>query len=134
MTRVLAVDWGTRRVGLAVSDSGALARSLAPLTVRSRADAVGKIRRVAADEAVDTIVVGLPLDMDDGEGASAKQARKLGRALEREGFRVVFQDERLTSERARELLAERGETRPAPGRVDAVAAAVLLQDFLDANP
>ena len=78
----------------------------------------------------EVVLIGLPLNMDDTEGPAAARARALGAARESHGFAVRFQDERLTSDDARRWLRERGETRPASGRVDQVAALLLLQEFL----
>ena len=133
MSRILAVDWGTRRVGLAISDESAmLARSLPTLSVRGIKDAVRQVDAVARESEAGTIVVGLPVHDSGAESESSAAARRLGGALAARGHRVVYLDERLSSEKAREILADRGDTRPQPGRVDAVAAALLLQEYLDA--
>jgi len=135
VTRVLAVDWGSRRVGLAVGDATArLARSLPTLSVTGLKDAVRQVDAAARAEDAGLILIGLPLHDSGDESPSSAAARRLGGALAARGHRIAYHDERLTSDRARDLLAERGETRPAPGRVDAVAAALLLQEYLDAAP
>ncbi len=131
MSRILAVDWGTRRVGVAVSDpSGLVARPLPTLSVKSARDARDQVERSARREEAEVVLIGLPLNMDDTEGPAAARARALGAALESQGLAVRFQDERLTSDDARRWLRERGETRPVSGRVDQVAALLLLQEFL----
>ncbi len=131
MTRVLAVDWGTKRVGLAVSDpTGLVARPLPTLAVRNAREAASKVLETARETGADLVLVGLPLNMDGSEGASAARARKLGEALAGGGFAVRYLDERLTSEAARDFLRERGETRPAPERVDQAAALLLLEEHL----
>ena len=133
MSRILAVDWGARRVGLAVSDpEGSLARPLPTLLVTGPADAADRVAEAAEREGADAIVVGLPLHYSGEEGASAAKARAMGEALAGRGFRVVYRDERSSSEEARALLRERGETRPSPERVDQIAALLLLQEHLDA--
>jgi putative Holliday junction resolvase len=131
VSRILAVDWGTKRVGMAVSDpTGLVARPLPTLGVRNAREASEKVLAAARDEGAELILVGLPLNMDGTEGASAERARKLGEALAAGGFAVRYLDERLTSEAARDLLRERGETRPAPERVDQAAALILLEGYL----
>jgi putative Holliday junction resolvase len=131
VSRILAVDWGTRRVGVAVSDpSGLVARPLPTLKVKSARDAREQVERAARSEEAEVVVIGLPLNMDGTEGASAARARSLGAALEAQGFAVRFLDERLTTDDARRWLRERGEARPDLGRVDQVAALLLLQEFL----
>jgi putative Holliday junction resolvase len=135
LTPVLGVDWGTQRVGLAVSDATRqLARPLPTLTPADRGDAVRQIIHAARSEGAQIIVVGLPLSMNGGEGPAAKQARRLGSALEKEGFSVVYHDERMSSEEARELLWKKGDPRPAKARIDQVAALLLLQSYLDSTP
>jgi putative Holliday junction resolvase len=132
VSRILAVDWGRRRLGLAVSDpERILARPLPTLTVSGADEAVAGVRSAADREEAGVILVGLPLDMDGGEGASARQARALGDALRRLGFTVIFHDERLTTEAARDHLRSRGERRPPRERIDQVAALLLLQEYLD---
>ena len=132
MSRILAVDWGTRRIGLAVSDpTETLARPLPTLLISSPEDAVRGVLDAGRSEEAQIIVVGLPLNMDGGEGASVKRARALGTALEREGFSVVYHDERLTTETAKEYLLSRGVRRPDKSRLDQVAALLLLENYLE---
>ncbi len=134
MSRVLSVDWGTRRVGLAVSDpTGLLARPLPTRSVRSARETLEAVLAAARAEEADEVVVGLPLNMDGSEGVSAERARKLGEALRDRGCAVHYLDERLTSEAAAGVLRERGETRPAKERVDQMAALLLLEEFLAAR-
>lgn len=136
MGKVLAVDWGARRVGLALSDE---TRTLAtPLPVLKVTGAEETIRAVVSrirEEGVDTVVVGSPLHMDGRRSASAGQAARLAARLRAEipEVRIHMWDERLSSRVAADILRERGE-RAGPrtkGRLDQVAAALLLQEFLD---
>lgn len=134
MSRILAVDWGSRRVGLAVSDpSRLLARPLPTLQVKSAREARERIAAQARKEGADSILLGLPLHMGGEEGTSARRVRKLGEALRQDGFTVLYRDERLSTEDAVRWLAERGERRPPKGRIDQVAALLLLQGHLDAE-
>jgi putative Holliday junction resolvase len=135
--RYLGVDIGRKRTGLAVSDpTGLVAR---PLEVvrggsdpRSLAALLGPI---AEREEAEALVVGLPRRMGGEEGPEAERARAAAAILESElQLPVTLWDERLTSVRAAEILVERG-VPPAEHRgvIDKVAAAVILQDFLDAR-
>ncbi len=134
MSRVLAVDWGSKRIGLAVSDpTGLLARPLPTLAVTGAGRAAREVAAVARREEADLVLVGLPLNMDGSEGASAKSARKLGAALAGDGLAVRYLDERLTSEDAVRALRERGERRPDKTRIDQMAALLLLTDYLEAS-
>ncbi len=132
MSRVLAVDWGTRRVGVAISDpTGLVARPLPTLSVRGARDAEARVIETARREEADLIVLGLPLNFDGSPGDSAARARALGEALESAGFTVDYVDERLSSEEALRYLRERGEPRPPKPRVDQIAALLLLQEYLE---
>lgn len=135
--RFFSIDYGKKRIGLAVGDDRV--KIATPITtVQARggvADHVTAVLAVANDYEVDVFVVGLPLNMDDTEGAQAKLTRRFGDALERaSGKPVRFFDERLSSHAADELLAPAELTRKKRKSIqDAVAAQVILQGFLDAQ-
>jgi putative Holliday junction resolvase len=133
MTNIyLGVDWGRRRVGVAVSDElGRMAHPLATLEPNSRAGLVQSLSRLAQERGAATVVLGLPKHMNGSEGESAAAVRALGTELEKAGLKVVYWDERLTSWEAEGLLREGGGSLRAKGRVDRAAAAILLQSFLD---
>ena len=137
--RVLALDVGDRRIGAALGDpSGTLARPLTTLTRRSRQEDFATIAALVAEHAVRLVVVGRPLSLDGTEGP---QARKVGRYARELATRlpvpVVLWDERYSTVTAGEILRE--IRRPAkratrrPGEIDAVAAAVILQSYLDSQ-
>lgn len=133
MARILAVDWGERRVGLAACDaSEMLASPHSVLTRKNDRQVVGEVAAVASEIGAELLVVGLPLNMDGTEGESAARARKLARYLAAAtGLEVLLRDERLSSEEAARRLREGGKSsREMRGKLDAVAAAVVLEDFL----
>ncbi len=132
--RVLAVDVGTVRTGLAVSDELGVLASPLPALVRSdsiRKDAQA-IARTAEDLGAGTIVVGLPLGLDGTEGQAATMAREMAERIRRyTRIPVVMHDERWTTAEASERLREAGvRSRKARGLVDSQAAAVLLEAYL----
>ena len=137
--RTLAIDLGTRRVGLALSDEGGrFATPLEVLTVSSPDHALATVLPVIDKEGVQRIVLGLPLNMDDSVGPQARQSAEWGRGVgERSGKPVIFVDERLSSFDAEQQLIDRkrgGEkiTRQRKKeQLDAIAAASFLQAFLD---
>lgn len=132
MPRILAVDWGERRVGLAVCDpTGTLASGLDTLEVRGAADAVARVPAVAREVEAESIVVGLPLLLsgERGEAARAAEAFAAGLAAA-SGLPVATYDERLTSALAGRRMQERGERRRDKGRVDQDAAIALLESWL----
>lgn len=138
MSRVLAVDWGTRRIGVAVSDeTWSLARSLPTLNVNSPREAAAALAGLARENEVAIMVLGDPIHMDGREGSSSMRVRQLVERLTKilPEIRYVLWDERLSSHQAMEILKSRQEKiRGVPGRLDQVAAALLLQSFLDSNP
>jgi putative holliday junction resolvase len=137
--RILAVDPGSVRVGLALSDEG---ESLAtPLSTLPSGQGLGaRVARAARDAGAELVVVGLPRRLDGSEGPEAAQARELAAAIIAEGLRAELWDERFTSVMAEAALRE---SRPGRGRraaaarrgaTDRVAAALLLQSYLDSRP
>ena len=131
--RILAVDWGERRVGLAVSDpTGVIATPLPTLAVAGREDALARVAAAAAEQEAERIVVGLPLRMSGERGTAAEAAQRFADALgARTGLRIDTYDERLTSAVSRRRLHERGvRTGHAKAQVDAGAAVALLESYL----
>jgi putative Holliday junction resolvase len=131
--RILGVDWGERRIGLAVSDpAGVIATGLETVTVRSMQQALDAVTGVAADREVERIVVGLPLLMSGRAGEAAEAAQRFAAALaERSGLPVDTYDERLTSALSERRLREVGvRTGHHRERVDQGAAVALLESYL----
>ena len=130
--RYLAIDHGSKRTGLAICDRSETIAS--PLTVVSRHDdLLQKIAEIVRAERIEALVLGLPLNMDDSEGPQAKLVRTFAAKLEAHvDIPIHFQDERLTSFAAQEKLAPAELTRKkAKKRLDAVAAAQILETFLE---
>src|SRR4051794_28545559 len=133
--RLLAVDWGEVRIGLALSDeTQTLASPLDTLTRRAgkRFPMPRLLELVAAYQPVG-VVVGLPLTPEGDEGASAAAARALGTLIaERTALPIALVDERMSTARALGAIREQGgSTRGRKKDVDSLAAAVLLQAFLE---
>jgi putative Holliday junction resolvase len=138
MGRVLGVDLGARRIGLALSDPTQLIAS--PLRVLERSGDRGADRRAivaaARDEEAATVVIGLPKEMSGRRGTAAIAAAAEVDALRTLAPDLTFElvDERLTTVIAQRSLIESGMTRKKrKGTVDKVAAAVILQSYLDAH-
>jgi putative Holliday junction resolvase len=139
--RVLAVDVGERRIGLAISDvSRTLARPLRTLTVRSAGDGVDQVAAEVArltdeEDGLSTIVVGLPVRLDGSPNEQTPRVAAFVDALKmRISLPILTADERLTSREADSLLAQRTrDWRQRKARLDAAAAAVILQDYLETH-
>ena len=134
--RRVGVDVGTKRVGLAVSDP--LQLFAQPHGTYSPDEALDELARLAEGEGIDRVVVGWPLTEDGGEDEATEMVRAFVDRIEETlaDPTIARSDERYTSERAKELLRRAGVSQPGrydKGRVDAAAAAVILQDHLDAT-
>ncbi len=137
--RLLALDVGDRWVGMAVSDpTGSIATPLTVIRRTSKVEDFRRIGRLAREQGVDGLIVGHPLNDD---GTASPQARRVERyatalveALEAEGLKLTVSlwDERMSTQRAEEIMREAGrKARERRTWIDAVAAAVILQDYLD---
>lgn len=133
--RALGIDPGTKRIGLAISDrSGTIASPFAVLQRgRSRQHLHGEIARIVREEEIEVVVVGLPVNMDGSHGPSAKaaiaDARRLATVVD---VPIELHDERRTSVTAERSMREAGlDGVERRRRVDKVAAAVMLQSWLD---
>jgi putative Holliday junction resolvase len=133
---VMALDVGERRIGVAISDvMGVLATPVVTLSRRSRAEDLAAIARLTRERGVVRIIVGHPLNMDGSAGEQARRserfAQRLAEALGADGPPVTLWDERLSTQAAAERLYAGGSTGRAG--LDAAAAAVILQEWLDAQ-
>ncbi|MBI2846170.1 MAG: Holliday junction resolvase RuvX [Chloroflexi bacterium] len=131
--RWLGLDLGRRRIGVAASDPlGKLAFALGVVTSRSWKEDLESIAKIAREEKAEGIVVGLPRQMNGSEGTEAQRARKYAQELENvTGLPVVLWDERLST-----VAAERGKKeagKRGAGNIDAHAAAIILQNYLDSR-
>ena len=133
MPRILAVDWGERRIGLAVSDAlGVLATGLPTLEIRGEAEAVAQVADTTRNVEADSVVVGLTLTLAGERGEAAIAAERFAERLRvATGLPVALHDERLTSVMSQRRMRERGEkSRGRKGKVDQGAAVVLLEGWL----
>ncbi len=132
--RLLGVDFGERRVGLALSDSaGLIAQGLETIEVKSTGESLASIAAIAEAEEVVEIVLGLPVNMDGTKGEMAGKVEAFASLLQdRVSCAVRTWDERMTSISARRAMHEMGmETRGNKGSLDRIAATLLLQNYLD---
>lgn len=136
--RALGIDFGERRIGLALSDEeGRFAMPFGTVERSSDRVAVARIAEIALREGVSRLVLGEPLSPVDGSrGPAAERARRFGEKLAvKTGLPVALVDEALTTVEAAERLREAGiDVRRDPSHLDAVAAQILLQEVLDRGP
>ena len=136
MARVMAVDPGEKRVGVAVSDpSGTIAQPLRWIPAQPTSTLAERLTQLAEELQAKELVVGLPARLDGSEGPEARAARQLANQLRQvSGMPVVLVDERLTSVAADRALIAAGERRARRRQLsDQVAAALLLQGHLDSR-
>ena len=135
MKRIMGLDYGSVTVGVAVTD--ALGLTVQPVETIVRKDE-NKLRRTCArieelvkEYDVELLVLGLPLNMDDREGERGEKTRAFGDMLARRtGLEVIYQDERLTTVEADEILAESGIRRENRKQyIDQIAAVLILQQY-----
>ena len=133
MSRILGLDPGERRIGVALSDPTGTIASPHSVIDRRTSDPLVAVRDLCEEEGVDRIIIGLPTGLSGFEGPSAKAARSFGSLIsEGVGLPVEFQDERFTTVTAESALLEGGVRRDKRRDVrDKVAAAVILQAYLD---
>lgn len=133
--RIMALDLGSRTIGVALSDnSGTIAQ---PFCVIDREDGGGleAIRDIVDEKAVEKILLGFPVNMDGSVGESAKRSQAFAERLRREiGVKVILWDERLTTVSAERSLLEADLSRKKRKRlIDKVAAGLILQSYLDSG-
>jgi putative Holliday junction resolvase len=133
---ILGIDYGSRRIGVAVSDAtGSIALPLKILDVKSVAQAVEKVAAVVAERSAEQVVVGLPLNMNGTEGEMATAARCFAEALEEAiAAHVTLFDERLSTMEIERVLLDADLSRnKRKGVRDKLAARVILQAWMDAQ-
>lgn len=136
MPRLLGLDFGTRRVGAAISDSrGEIASPFEVYELKGDRANADHYRALVEAEQIDRIVVGLPLRSRGEEGESARRAREFGAWLEHQtGRAVAYFDERFTTVEAEELMRSAGlKAKARRDRRDMLAAQLLLQAYIDAG-
>ena len=135
--RILGLDYGTKTVGVAVSDPLLLTAQGVEIIRRKSAgklrQTLARIEELVEQYEVETIVLGYPKNMNNTEGDRCEQTKELKEMLERRtGLEVIMQDERLTTVAADEILQECGMPREKRKSViDQVAAGIILQDFME---
>lgn len=129
--RVLGIDYGSKRIGLAISDeSETIANAISPLDNQGEDEVVAAVAKVVRDKEIAKVVVGLPVSLAGGEEWQAKIVKQFAVDLEeRIKQKIDFVDERLTTSQARAILGEHAKKVS----LDSSSAQIILQSYLDAN-
>ncbi|NQV36585.1 MAG: Holliday junction resolvase RuvX [Candidatus Marinimicrobia bacterium] len=135
MGRILGIDYGLKRIGLALSDPlHIIASPYKTISGSDEADILQKLRDIISEESVSHIVVGLPIGMKGQETEQTKLTRVFADSLNCFGLPIFLQDERLSSVSAKKSLIEQNiKTGYNKALIDKRAAAILLQQFMDIN-
>lgn len=137
--RIMALDYGSATVGVAMTDPLGITVQPSETITRKQENHLrrtcSRIEALVRENGIDLIVIGLPLNMDGTEGERAQKSREFGAMIERRtGMRAVFQDERLTTVEADEILDDLGiDRRERKKHIDAIAASIILQDYINAG-
>ncbi|NDA25967.1 MAG: Holliday junction resolvase RuvX [Verrucomicrobia bacterium] len=136
MSRTLGIDFGTRRIGLALSDpTGTLASPLPFLENTGIPEVIAKLEELVQSHGIKIIVVGLPRNMDGTYGPSAEKVRDFISQIQPQlSAKILAQDERLTTAQASRDLSQIGlNQKELRKKIDSAAASLILQQFLDRN-
>jgi putative Holliday junction resolvase len=134
VTRLIGLDHGSRRIGVAIGDTETrLAFARPALQRRNAAEDIRAIGQLAQDEGAAIVVLGLPRNMDGSEGPQAAAVRDFGEQLAAIGLVVELHDERLTTWQAAEQIGPRRGRGRRSGELDSAAARLILQEYLDAD-
>ena len=130
MYKVMALDVGTKRIGIALSDYLLiLAKGHSYIPRQPEKDAIETIKKIAKENNVQKIVVGVPYNMDGTKGSQAQDCE--GFAAKIEGYEIIFEDERLTSDTAEDNLRNKKiDFRKDKGLVDIESACIILEQYL----
>ncbi len=133
MSKLLSIDVGEKRIGVAISDdTHTLARPLLTITRASKREDFEKLKNICKENEIEKIICGLPKTLRNEEGPQAQRVRRyadlVSAAIE---MPVEFWDERFSSIEAEERLAQSSRKKRAKGSIDSAAAAIILQEYLD---
>ncbi len=133
--RILAIDYGRKRIGLAISDPlGVMAHGLETLQRKSLRKDLAQLGGIIRDREVELLVVGNPMHLNGEPSEMSAEAEEFGaRLAERAGVPYRMWDERMTSQEAGHLLRETGRSAQRDGGVDQLAAQIILDSFLAAQ-
>lgn len=134
MHKIMALDIGTKRIGVALSDFlHVIASGHSCVDRQPEIYAIEKIKKIALENKVEKIVIGVPLNMDGTEGSQADDCKGFAKNFQSD-FEILFEDERLTSEQAEEnLRSKKIDFKKNKGLVDIESACIILEQYLSKN-
>ena len=135
MMKVIGIDFGLSKVGLAISDpSGIIALPLKVLRYKDKKDLLSELQGISKEKNVNKFVIGYPISMDYKENEMTKIIDSFKQDMENLDFEVILEDERLSSEYAKKIMIEQDiKVSRNKEMVDLTAASIILQTYLDRN-
>ena len=135
MIRVIGIDFGLSKVGLAISDpSGIIALPLKVLRYKNKEDLLSELQNISKEKDVNKFVIGYPISMNYKENEMTKIIDSFKQDMENLDFEVILEDERLSSEYAKKIMIEQDvKVSRNKEMVDLTAASIILQTYLDRN-
>ena len=135
MGRSLGIDFGEKRVGLAISDkSNLIASPFKTINYTNENDLVSQLEKIVIENNIENFVLGLPINMKGEDTAQTKTVRKFKESLSSLDLPIIYEDERLSSVSAKNsLILQNIKTGHNKSEIDKTAAAIILQQYLDKN-
>ena len=133
MSRIIGIDFGLSKVGVAISDpSGVISMPLEVIRYKKEEDLVESLKKIALEKNVKTFIIGYPLNMNYKENSMTEIIQKFKGVMEENSFEVHLEDERLSSEYAKKIMLQQDiKTGKNKEMVDILAASIILQTYLD---
>ena len=133
MSRIIGIDFGLSKVGVAISDPlGVISMPLKVIRYKNQEDLIKSIKKITIEKRVEILVIGYPLNMNFKENEMTKIIDKFKSTMEKNGFTIYLEDERLSSEYAKKIMIQQDiKTGKNKEMVDILAASIILQTYLD---
>ena len=133
MSRIIGIDFGLSKVGVAISDpSGIISMPLEVIRYNRQEDLIESLKKIALEKNVKTFIIGYPLNMNYKENSMTEIINKFKDVMEKNSFEVYLEDERLSSEYAKKIMVQQDiKTGKNKEMVDVLAASIILQTFLN---
>ena len=133
MNRIIGIDFGLSRVGIAISDpSGIISMPLETIRYKNQKDLIERLKKIALEKNVKTLVIGYPLNMNYKENSMTEIIDKFKVVMESNDFEIYLEDERLSSQYAKKIMIQQDiKTGKNKEMVDVLSASIILQTYLD---
>jgi len=133
MNRIIGIDFGLSKVGIAISDpSGIISMPLETIRYKNQKDLIERLKKIALEKNVKTLVIGYPLNMNYKENSMTEIIDKFKVVMESNDFEIYLEDERLSSQYAKKIMIQQDiKTGKNKEMVDVLSASIILQTYLD---